>query len=188
MQQNSLRVTEESSDCVRRQLAGQVARWSCGAGTAFAVLYGAGWWVLPRLFTSSSAVWHQAHLLWPWFVAILPAAGVVFGLDGVLIGAGDVAFMRTLTIVAALGGFVPLTLAAAHWHWGIGGVWAGLTAFIAVRLVGMVLQAQAGHEGFVAANDHHDQKVRDHHHVDQAQHQQHDLHLAETGGMRQQMP
>jgi putative MATE family efflux protein len=123
---------------VARRVAGQVARWGLGAGAVFGVVFGAGWWVLPRLFTSSPAVWHQAHLLWPWFVAMLPAAGVVFGLDGVLIGAGDVAFMRTLTIVAALGGFVPLTLAAAYWNWGIGGVWAGLTAFILVRLVGMV--------------------------------------------------
>ena len=59
-----------------------------------------------------------------------------------LIGAGDVAFLRTITIVAALGAFVPLTLAASHWDWGIGGVWAGLTAFIMVRLVGMVWRAR----------------------------------------------
>jgi putative MATE family efflux protein len=121
-----------------RHLAGQVARWSFGAGTVFAALYAAGWWLIPRIFTSSPAVWHQAHVLWPWFVVMLPAAGIVFGLDGVLIGAGDVGFMRTITIVAALGGFVPITLAASYWDWGIGGVWAGLTAFVAVRLVGMV--------------------------------------------------
>ncbi|MGC4111887.1 MAG: MATE family efflux transporter [Nocardioides sp.] len=125
-----------------RHLAGQVARWSLGAGTVFAGVYAAGWWAIPRLFTSSPAVWHQAHVLWPWFVVMLPAAGIVFGLDGVLIGAGDVAFMRTLTIVAALGCFVPVTLAAYHWHWGIGGVWAGLTAFVVVRLVGMVWRAR----------------------------------------------
>jgi putative MATE family efflux protein len=125
-----------------RHLAGQVARWSLAAGAAFAAVYAAGWWVIPRVFTSSPEVWHQAHVLWPWFVVMLPAAGIVFGLDGVLIGAGDVAFMRTLTVIAALGGFVPVTLAAAHWHWGIGGVWAGLTAFIAVRLVGMVWRAR----------------------------------------------
>jgi Na+-driven multidrug efflux pump len=87
-----------------RRLAGQVARWSAGAGGVFAALYAAGWWVVPRLFTSSPAVWHQAHLLWPWFVVMLPAAGIVFGLDGVLIGAGDVAFLRTITIIAALAG------------------------------------------------------------------------------------
>ncbi|HEX4470379.1 MAG TPA: MATE family efflux transporter [Nocardioides sp.] len=130
---------------VARRLAGQVARWSAGAGSAFALVYAAGWWLVPRLFTSSSAVQHQAHVLWPWFVVMLPAAGIVFGLDGVLIGAGDVAFLRTITIVAALGGFVPLTLAASYWDWGIGGVWAGLTAFIVVRLVGMVWRARTDH-------------------------------------------
>jgi len=131
-----------SNPTAARRLAVQVSQWSFGAGTAFAALYGAGWWLIPRLFTSSPAVWHQAHVLWPWFIVMLPAAGIVFGLDGVLIGAGDVAFMRTITIVAALGGFVPITLAAAHWDWGIGGVWAGLTAFIGVRLVGMVWRAR----------------------------------------------
>jgi len=131
-----------SNASAARKLAVQVSCWSAGAGTAFAALYAAGWWLIPRLFTSSPAVWHQAHVLWPWFVAMLPAAGIVFGLDGVLIGAGDVAFMRTITLVAALGGFVPITLAAAHWDWGIGGVWAGLTAFIVIRLVGMVWRAR----------------------------------------------
>lgn len=131
-----------SDPSAARQLARQVAVWSIGAGAVFAVLYAAGWWVLPRLFSSSPLVWHQAHLLWPWFVAMLPAAGLVFGLDGVLIGAGDVAYLRTLTVVAALGAFVPVTLAAAHWSWGIGGVWAGLTAFVLARLCGMVARVR----------------------------------------------
>jgi putative MATE family efflux protein len=126
-----------------RRLATQVARWSAGAGSAFAALYAAAWSVVPRVFTSSPAVWHQAHLLWPWFVGMLPAAGIVFGLDGVLIGAGDVRFLRTITIVAAVGGFVPVTLAAARFGWGIGGVWAGLTTFIVVRLVGMVWRVRS---------------------------------------------
>ena len=115
---------------------------SFAAGLGFAAVYAAGWVVLPRLFSSSPAVWHQAHIVWPWFVGMLPAAGVVFALDGVLIGAGDVAFLRTITIVAALGGFIPLALAAARFGWGIGGVWAGLTSFIGVRLIGMVLRAR----------------------------------------------
>ncbi len=125
-----------------RHLARQVALWSLGAGTVFAALYAAGWSVIPRLFSSSPEVWHQCHLLWPWFVLMLPAAGVVFGLDGVLIGAGDVAFLRTVTIVAALGAFVPVTLAAARFDWGLGGVWAGLTSFVLVRLVLMVWRAR----------------------------------------------
>jgi putative MATE family efflux protein len=125
-----------------RTMAWQVSRWGLYAGIGFAALFAAGWFVIPRLFTSSPEVVAQTHVLWPWFVGMLPAAGVVFALDGVLIGAGDVAFLRTITIIAAVGAFAPLNLAALHWHWGLGGVWAGLSAFIAVRLVGMVWRAR----------------------------------------------
>ena len=131
-----------SDAATARTLAWQVARWGLWAGLAFAALFGAGWLLIPHAFTSSGAVLHQAHLLWPWFVGMLPAAGVVFALDGVLIGAGDVGFLRTLTIVAAVAFFAPLNVAALHWHWGIGGVWAGLAAFIAVRLVGMLARTR----------------------------------------------
>lgn len=121
-----------------RAMAWQVARWGGYAGVGFAAVYAAGWSLIPRIFTSSPAVLHQAHVLWPWLLGMLPAAGIVFALDGVLIGAGDVGFLRTLTIVGAVGAYAPLSLAALHWHWGLGGVWAGLTAFILVRLVGML--------------------------------------------------
>jgi putative MATE family efflux protein len=125
-----------------RAMAWQVSRWGLLAGVVFAAVFAAGWLVVPAVFTSSAPVLHQAHVLWPWFVAMLPAAGVVFALDGVLIGAGDVAFLRTITIVGGVFAFAPLNLAALHWHWGIGGVWAGLTAFILVRLVGMLWRAR----------------------------------------------
>jgi Na+-driven multidrug efflux pump len=119
-------------------MAWQVSRWGLYAGFGFAAVYGAGWLLVPQIFTSDPAVLHQAHVLWPWFIGMQPAAGVVFALDGVLIGAGDVAFLRTITIIAGVFAFAPLNLAALRWHWGLGGVWAGLTAFIVVRLVGML--------------------------------------------------
>jgi Na+-driven multidrug efflux pump len=131
-----------SDAAAARALAWQVARWGTWAGVGFAAVYAAGYAVVPLAFTSSAPVVHQAHVLWPWFAGMLPAAGLVFALDGVLIGAGDVRFMRSLTIVAALGVFTPLTVAAAVLHWGIGGVWAGLTAFVMARLVGMVLRTR----------------------------------------------
>ena len=85
---------------------------------------------------------HQAHLLWPWLVAMMPVGGVLFALDGVLLGAGDNAYIRTVTVVAAVFGYIPITLCALHFGWGIGGVWAGLAAFIGLRFVGMVVRAR----------------------------------------------
>jgi putative MATE family efflux protein len=123
-----------------RRMAWRVARYGLWAGIGFGVAIGGLGFVLPQLFTSSDAVIHQAHVLWPWFAAMQPAAGVVFALDGVLLGAGDAAYLRTLTLFSALAVFVPIDLAALHWQWGIGGVWAGLTAFVAVRLIGTVVR------------------------------------------------
>ncbi|HWE56080.1 MAG TPA: MATE family efflux transporter [Acidimicrobiales bacterium] len=124
-----------------RHTAARVARYGLLAGFGTAVVLAAGWSLIPEAFTSSAAVRHQAHLLWPFFVGMQPAAGVLFALDGVLIGAGDVGFMRTLTLFSALAVFVPLTVAALHFGWGIEGVWAGLTGFILTRLVGMIVRS-----------------------------------------------
>ena len=43
----------------------------------------------------------------------------------------------------------------------------------------MALQVHAADEGLVAADDHHDQQVRDHDDVDQAEHGQHDDRLGQ---------
>lgn len=127
-----------------RALATRIGRvgLACGAGIAVVILAGAH--LLPRLFSSDPRVYAQAAIVWPWFVAMLPLAGYVFALDGVLIGAGDLKFMRNLTIVAAFGGFLPPIWLALGLGWGLGGIWAGLTLFIVVRLVGMAVRTRGG--------------------------------------------
>ena len=121
-----------------------VAGGVCGA--VLAVLIGAGAPVLPRLFSDSAQVHDQAMLAWPWFVALLPVAGVVFAVDGVLIGAGDVRYLRNLTLASTLCGFLPMIWLAYAFRWGLGGIWAGLAVFIAVRLV--LLLARTAHGGW----------------------------------------
>jgi Na+-driven multidrug efflux pump len=118
--------------------------WGLAAGSLFAVLLGAGFDVIPRWFTGDSAVVQAAHAAWPWFAGMMPAAGILFALDGVFIGAGDVAFMRTVTLFAALLGYVPLTLLSYVFGWGLGGVWAGLTCFVGVRFVAALLRTRSG--------------------------------------------
>jgi putative MATE family efflux protein len=127
---------------VARHVTWQVARYGLAFGTLATACYGAGWFVLPSVFSGTPQVVTQIHVLWPWFLGMLPAAGMLFAVDGVLIGAGDVGFMAVLTVVASVGAYAPLSLAALHWHWGLGGVWAGLTAFILVRLAGVLLRVR----------------------------------------------
>jgi len=141
-----------AGDRVRaRAVSRLVARYGGGAGLVFAVVLLAGWSVVPALFSSDHSVVAQAHVAWPWFAFMQIPAGVVFALDGVLMGAGDVGFLRTLTIAAALGGFLPMTVLAYVLHWGLGGVWAGLTLFILLRLVGMVWRTRGERWALVGA-------------------------------------
>lgn len=124
--------------------AWRVSRFGLVAGVGFAVAFAAGWSVVPAVFTDDPAVREQLSVLWPWLIGMVPVGGVVFALDGVLLGAGDNAFIRTVTVVSALLGFVPVTLAAAWFGWGLAGVWAGLAVFICVRFVGMGWRTWSG--------------------------------------------
>lgn len=118
-----------------RHTAVRVVRWGLGTGVVVAVVLLVLRPVLPGLFTDDPAVLAQAGVVW-WFLALMqPLAGVVFALDGVLMGAGDVAYLRTVTLGAALLGFLPLSLLSGWLDWGLPGVWTGLTLFIVLRLV-----------------------------------------------------
>ncbi|MFV2111441.1 MATE family efflux transporter [Micromonospora sp. LOL_025] len=131
-------------DAAARDLARRIALLGGVCGVAFAVLVAAGAGVVPGWFSSDPQVREQAMLAWPWFVAMLPLAGVVFALDGVLIGAGDVRYLRNLTIVAALGGFLPAIWLTHGLDLGLGGIWAGLTLFVVLRLVALLLRLRSG--------------------------------------------
>jgi putative MATE family efflux protein len=131
-------------DVEARWLARRIALLGLAAGVGLGALTGAGAGVLPRLFSSDAQVFDQAMRAWPWFAGMLPLAGVVFALDGVLIGAGDVRYMRNLTLVAALGGFLPAIWTALLLRLGIGGVWAGLALFVLIRLVALLARLRSG--------------------------------------------
>jgi Na+-driven multidrug efflux pump len=62
-------------------------------------------------------------------------AGALFALDGVFFGAGDLAFLRRMTLIASLGAFLPVLILVQVLDLGLGGVWAGIAAFIGVRML-----------------------------------------------------
>jgi len=134
-----------------RALARRIGFIGLVCGVAFAVVIAAGAGVVPRLFSSDAAVLDQAGVAWPWFVAMQPVAGLVFALDGVLIGAGDVRYLRDLTVVAALGFFLPAIWTAYVLDWGLAGIWAGLTLFVVVRCVALLLRLRTGGWAVVGA-------------------------------------
>lgn len=127
-----------------KQVAWRVTAFSALAASSLAVLLAVGASVLPSLFTGDRAVLAAMGVPWWFLVAQLPFAGVVFALDGVLMGAGDAAFMRTATVVSALAGFLPLTWLSLVRGWGLAGIWSGLSAFIGLRLLFGTWRAASG--------------------------------------------
>ncbi|MGH3716254.1 MAG: MATE family efflux transporter, partial [Micromonosporaceae bacterium] len=127
-----------------RRTARRIVLIGGGLGVGFAVLVGSLAGPLPRVFTTDHAVLDQVALTWPWFAGMMPLAGVVFALDGVLMGAGDVRYLRNLTLVAALGAFLPAIWTAYTLELGLTGVWAGLTLFVVVRLAALLGRQLSG--------------------------------------------
>ena len=123
-----------------RRMAGGIARIGGICGVTLAVVFGATAFVLPGLFSPDPEVRAQALVAWPWFVAMQPLAGVVFALDGVLIGAGDLRYLRNLSLLGTLGFFLPAIWLAYALDLGLGGIWAGLTGFIVVRLIAQLIR------------------------------------------------
>ncbi len=127
-----------------RALAARVTRYGLVLGVGFGVLFAALSGVLPPVFTPDAAVLAAVPIAWWFFAALQPVAGVVFAIDGVLLGAGDAAFLRTWTLLAAVVGFLPLIWASLAFGWGLAGIWSGLAAFMLVRLVAVVLRVRGG--------------------------------------------
>lgn len=133
-------------------IARRVTVWSEIFALVLAAVFAAGVTVIPLLFTDDPQVLDRAHVIWWFFVAMIPVAGAVFALDGVLLGAGDAAFLRTATLVAALTGFLPLIWLSLIFDWGVAGIWSGLVAFMLLRLVAVLARAKSGRWARVGAD------------------------------------
>jgi putative MATE family efflux protein len=127
-----------------RAVARRVTRYGLVAGLGSGLVFAAAAPLLPHAFTSDPTVLAQIPLAWWVFVAMQPLAGVVFALDGVLVGAGDAAFLRTATLVSALLGFLPLVWLSLIFGWGLLGIWLGLAVFVVARLAFAVLRMRSG--------------------------------------------
>jgi putative MATE family efflux protein len=123
----------------RRLLAyGLVAGTVIGAG--YLALAGP----LPRVFTTDPDVLAEVRRVWLLIALLQPVGGIVFVLDGVLMGAGDFRFLRWSTALAALGGLAPLAVLAVVLDTGLLGIWYGMVALMAIRLVTTVWRLRDG--------------------------------------------
>lgn len=127
-----------------KSVAWRVTVVSTLGAAVLAAAFAVGSSALPALFTSDRSVLDEIGVPWWFLVAQLPVAGVVFALDGVLLGAGDARFMRNATLASALIGFLPLVWMSLAFGWGLLGIWSGLTTFMVLRLVFVGWRACSG--------------------------------------------
>ncbi|NHC22479.1 MATE family efflux transporter [Nocardioides sp. IC4_145] len=125
-----------------RAVTDRMIRWGIVSGVVTGLLLAAASPVLGHLFTGDAAV--QDLLVPVLVVAALgqPVAGVVFVLDGVLIGAGDGPYLaRAGLVVLVL--HAPAVLAAAYLGGGLVVVWAVFAAvFMGARLAVLLRRAR----------------------------------------------
>ncbi|WP_350348200.1 MATE family efflux transporter [Agromyces sp. G08B096] len=133
-----------------RQVLRRCVQWGVGAGAVLGLVVIATAWVLPGVFTSSATV---AALLPPALVVLglsAPLGGLVFVLDGVLIGAGDARYLAW-TGLLNLAAYVPLAVLAV-WRSTFGDVEASVSlalvtgafviGYLAARAVTLAFRAR----------------------------------------------
>jgi putative MATE family efflux protein len=127
-----------------KSVAWRVTIFSAVASAVLAGVFAAGASVFPSVFTADRSVLDAIGVPWWFMVAQLPVAGIVFALDGVLLGAGDAKFMRNATLISALVGFLPLIWLSLIFGWGLVGIWSGLSTFMVLRLIFVGWRALSG--------------------------------------------
>jgi putative MATE family efflux protein len=128
-----------------KSVAWRVTIFSTLASAVLAGIFAVGASVFPSVFTDDRSVLDAIGVPWWFMVAQLPVAGIVFALDGVLLGAGDAKFMRNATLISALIGFLPLIWLSLAFGWGLLGIWSGLSTFMVLRLIFVGWRAFSGH-------------------------------------------
>ncbi|HWH35887.1 MAG TPA: MATE family efflux transporter [Acidimicrobiales bacterium] len=126
-----------------RSAAGRMLQWGLGAGLVFAAAVAALRPWLPGLFSTDAEVVAAAAAVLVVVAALQPLNAVVFVLDGVLIGAGDMRFLAA-AMVGAAAVFAPVAVAVAAVGAGLGWLWAALGLLMAARASALVWRFRGG--------------------------------------------
>jgi Na+-driven multidrug efflux pump len=111
--------------------------WGITVGVVFAVVLAVVRPALVPVFTDDPDVRDLALQVLLIVAALQPLNAVVFVLDGVLIGAGDVAYLAAAMIAATLLVFVPAAAAVLVFDGGLLWLWGALSLWMVARCVGM---------------------------------------------------
>ena len=122
-----------ANDAAGARAAGnRVVWWGVIVGVVALVIFGVGAPLLPDLFTNDAEVASLAVIAMIHLALMQPINGIVFALDGILIGAGDMTFLAWAMAGAAVV-FIPLALLVPALGLGLGWLWASIWVLMVVR-------------------------------------------------------
>ncbi len=110
----------------------RMIEWGIGAGAVLGVLVVVARPLYVPLFTPDPAVQHQLNTVLLLLALCQPVSGLVYVLDGVLMGAGDGPFLAW-AMLATLVVFAPAALLVPASGTGLAGLWWALNLFMLVR-------------------------------------------------------
>jgi putative MATE family efflux protein len=119
----------------------KMIRWGAGCGVVFALLLLAARPAIPALFAAAPPVAHLLEVVLIVVAVEQPVAGVVFVLDGVLIGAGDQDYLAVAGLVStAVFGVAAWAVVATGA--GLLGLWMAISAWLVARFVTLTWRAR----------------------------------------------
>ncbi|HEY2520396.1 MAG TPA: MATE family efflux transporter [Streptosporangiaceae bacterium] len=124
-----------------RSATARMCRWGLWLGVAVGAVVAAARPLYVPLFTPDHAVQVLLSGVLLLVAAYQPVSGVVFVLDGVLIGAGDNCFLAVASVATTAVFAVCAFVARAA---GLTGLWLSIGAFMLARLVALGLRARTG--------------------------------------------
>ncbi len=122
-----------------RSIGRRTIVWGAGSGVVLGALVLVTSPLLPSIFSNDPAVTALASFLLIHVALSQPVGGVVFALDGVLIGAGDLRYLA-LAMVAATAALIGAGMAVLATGAGIGWVWASLEVWLTIRAITLVVR------------------------------------------------
>jgi len=126
-----------------RDACRRMVEWGIAVGVVLGVLVVMARPVFLSLFTSDSTVKDTALPALVIVALSQPISGVVFVLDGVLMGAGDGPYLAGAMVVTLVV-FAPVALLVPALGGGLTALWAAMTLMMAVRMLTLWLRTRSG--------------------------------------------
>ncbi|MFK0171190.1 MATE family efflux transporter [Streptomyces sp. NPDC090306] len=126
-----------------REACRRMVQWGVAVGLVLGLLVLAARPLFLPLFTSDATVKDAALPALVLVAASQPISGVVFVLDGVLMGAGDGPYLAGAMVVT-LAVFTPVALLVPTFGGGLAALWAAMVLMMLVRMLTLWLRSRSG--------------------------------------------